>query len=191
MAREEADAPAPQSLPLVGEAEIHQHVSDLAAAITRDHPEAEPLVIVAIMKGALVLLADLVRHLSMPIEIELVNARSYRGAHRQDRVEVLDDVTPLGLEGKQVLLLDCVLDSGHTLKAVRDAIAQQAPASLKTCVLLSKQRPRSVEIDPEYVGLEIPDVFVVGYGLDYDNRWRHLPYIAELPQARAPGEDGW
>ncbi len=143
--------------------------------------------IIAVLKAGVVFLADLIRHLTMPLEIELVNARSYSGTQRQEAVQILDDVSELGLAGRHVLLLDCVLDSGRTLAAVRRAVAQQAPASVKTCVLLRKQRPGAIEIEPEYVGTDIPDVFVVGYGLDCGNRWRHLPFVAELPEAAASG----
>jgi hypoxanthine phosphoribosyltransferase len=180
---------------ILGEDEIRARVAELAAAISRDHPDDEPLVVVAIMKGAVVFLADLVRHLHMPLEIELLKARSYDGERRRE-VRILDDAAELDLHGRHVLLLDTVLDSGHTLSAVRNALLAAGPARLSTCVLLSKRRPRSVSIEPEYVGMEIPDVFVVGYGLDHNNRWRHLPYVAELTApaemaapAEAPEED--
>jgi len=174
----------PSELPvLVSAAQLQQHVMGLSSEIARDHSAGQVLCVVAVMKGALVFLADLVRHLPMPLEIELVNARSYRGAQRQGDVKLLDDVASLPLTGRHILLVDCVLDSGQTLSVIHREIAARAPASLKTCVLLSKSRPRSVDLSPEYVGLTIPDVFVVGYGLDYKNRWRHLPYLAELPEA--------
>ena len=166
---------------LIDEAQIAEHVRRLADAIARDAAPDEPLVIVAVMKGALVFLADLVRCLPMPVEIELVEAKSYRGTRRQERVEVLSDAGALGLAGRHVLLLDCVLDSGSTLRALRGELASAAPASLRTCVLLRKERADAVEVEPEYVGLDVPDVFLVGYGLDHANRWRHLPFVAELP----------
>lgn len=168
-----------QFRPVVGEDEIRARVAELAAAISRDHPADEPLVVVAVMKGAIVFLADLVRRLQMPLEIELLRASSYDGDRRRE-VEILDDAARLDLRGRHVLLLDTVLDSGHTLSAVRSAVLAAGPARLSTCVLLSKRRPRAMPIEPEYVGMEIPDVFVVGYGLDYGNRWRHLPYVAEM-----------
>lgn len=189
MTPEQSRPQSPELPTVVSEAELRAHVAKLATAIARDHGEREPLVIVAVMKGGVVFLADLIRHLAMPLEIELVDARSYRGTGRGKEVAILSDIPALGLSGRHVLLLDCVLDTGHTLKALRDAIADQAPASLKTCVLLRKQRATSVDVEPEYVGLDIPDVFVVGYGLDCDNRWRHLPYVARLPAACAPGEE--
>jgi hypoxanthine phosphoribosyltransferase len=174
---------------LVSEADIAEHVRRLAKAIARDCADGEVLCVVAVMKGALVFLADLVRHLPMPLEIELVNVRSYGGTRRREEVNVLDDMRSLSLTGRHVLLLDCVLDSGETLKALQREIGACAPASLKTCVLLRKARPRTAGLEPEYVGLDIPDVFVVGYGLDYQNRWRHLPYVAELAGARLSGDD--
>ena len=102
-------------------------------------------------------------------------------------VEVLEDVSALRLTGRDVLLVDCVLDSGRTLAAVREAIGRQRPASLKTCVLVRKRRARDVPIEPEYVGVDVPDVFIVGYGLDHAGHWRHLPYIAALPVEGAEG----
>jgi hypoxanthine phosphoribosyltransferase len=165
---------------LVGEADLARHVAELATAIGRDYPAGELLLVVSVMKGALVFLADLIRRLPMPIEMELVEARSYRGAERQERVDVLDDLKALPVAGRHVLLVDCVLDSGHTLAAVRQELAALAPASVRTCVLLRKERPGVIGPEPDYVGLSIPDVFVVGYGLDHANRWRHLPYVAEL-----------
>lgn len=167
---------------IVGKEAIGARVAGLATLISRNHPDDEPLVVVAVMKGALVFLADLMRNLRMPLEIELLTARSYQGTRRRE-VQILDDAAELDLRGRQVLLVDTVLDSGHTLAAVRSALLAKEPARLSTCVLLSKRRERDVPIEPEYVGMEIPDVFVVGYGLDHDNRWRHLPYVAELAGA--------
>jgi hypoxanthine phosphoribosyltransferase len=172
---------------LISEAEIAACVEELAAAVAREHPAGEPLVIVAVMKGALVFLADLVRHLPMPIQIELVRARSYRGSERSE-VELLDEVSDLPLAGRHVLLLDCVLDSGRTLAAVRSLAERCRPASLRACVLLRKDVPREPPVRAEYVGMDIPDVFVVGYGLDHANRWRHLPYVAVVPPS-AEGEE--
>jgi len=181
------DQDRPRFRRIVGQEALRARVAALAAAINRDHPEGEQLVVVAIMKGAIVFLADLMRNLSMPLQIELLTARSYHGARRRE-VQVLDDAAELDLHGRRVLLVDTVLDSGHTLAAVRDILLKKEPASLATCVLLSKRRERDVPIEPEYVGMEIPDVFVVGYGLDHGNRWRHLPYVAELMGAETGQE---
>jgi hypoxanthine phosphoribosyltransferase len=166
---------------LVSEDEIHRHVHRLARSIEQDHGHERPLLVIAVMKGAIVLLADLIRHLPMPLRIELVRARSYEGTNRSGPVEILDDLGALGIDGADVLVVDCVLDSGHTLGVLIEAVAAHNPGSLKCCVLLSKDRQRETSVTPDYVGCSIPDVFVVGYGLDCDNMWRHLPYVAVVP----------
>jgi len=179
----------PPGLPcLASERRLHRAVRRLAREISADHGESKPLVILGILKGVVIFLADLVRHLPMPLEIEFVKARSYSGT-RQGNVEILDDLDALDLAGKDVLLLDCVLDTGCTLARLREEVERRNPAGVKTCVLLSKRCTRLAPVNPEYVGLEIPDVFVVGYGLDHDNRWRHLPYIAEFKTEQQSGED--
>ena len=175
-----AEGPAdfPRFTPVVRRQRIREAVQSLAASIVTDHPADATLVIVAVLKGAVVFLADLVRHLPIPVEIEFVRVRSYNGTC-QEEVTVLDDLVVLPLYNRHVLLLDCVLDKGRTLAALQARILARGPGSLRTCVLLSKQREREMDVRVEYAGVEIPDVFVVGYGLDCDNRWRHLPYVAE------------
>jgi hypoxanthine phosphoribosyltransferase len=188
--REEAMPQSEPFRPLVSEAELQSAVNRVAAAISRDHGAGRPLVVVAVLKGALVFLADLIRCLPMPLEIELVKVRSYSGTRPRPEAQVLDSVAELDLKGKDVLLVDCVLDSGRTLSVLHEAIQRQHPASLKACVLLKKRRARELPVEPQYVGLEIPDTFVVGYGLDHANRWRHLPYVAELPAQGHGSPDG-
>ncbi len=169
--------------------QIRAAVGALADAIARDHPPGETLLIVAVLKGAVIFLADLIRRLPMPLGIEFVRARSYSGTQQRE-IEILDDVCELGLTGRRVLLLDCVLDSGRTLAALQREVARCRPASLKTCVLLGKQRERAAAVEVDYVGLEIPDAFVVGYGLDCDGRWRHLPYLAAIEQQTSDATGG-
>jgi hypoxanthine phosphoribosyltransferase len=177
----------PQFPCIASSEQLRRAVRSLAERIARDHHQEDPVLVLAVLKGAVVFLADLVRDLPIPLEIEFVSARSYRG-RAQEEIEIRDDLDALGLQGRDVLLLDCVLDSGRTLTALRREVAARHPATLKTCVLLSKRREREVPIEPEYVGLAIPDVFVVGYGLDHNNRWRHLPYVAEYdPELVQPG----
>ncbi len=162
--------------PVVTPEHIQEAVAELGEQIVEVSPGPELLVVVAVLKGAVIFLADLVRHLAIPLEVEFVRARSYRGA-QQEEVEVMGDLSALGLEGRAVLLLDCVLDTGRTLSAVQRRVNECGPADLRTCVLFSKRKERSTPVQPDFVGLEIPDVFVVGYGLDHGNRWRHLPYL--------------
>jgi len=178
---------AVRNVPLVSAARIQRRVAELAAAIARDQPPSKPLVVVAVMKGALIFLADLIRRLPLPLEIELVSVRSYAGARRA-RLTVGGELRRLNLAGRHVLVLDCILDSGRTLSALRKRVAARRPASLRTCVLLRKAGASAAGADPDYVGLDIPDVFVVGYGLDYRDRWRHLPYVTTLARVSPPEE---
>jgi len=168
---------------LFSEERIRTLVADLGRRIALDHPAGQPLVVLGTMKGAILFVADLIRQLPMPIELELVHARSYSGTRRGDRVEILNDVAAMELAGRHVLLVDTVLDSGRTLVTLHAAIESLHPASLKTCVLLRKICPEAPCVAPEYIGCDTDDVFLVGYGLDHGNAWRHLPYIAELPNA--------
>ncbi len=163
---------------VVSRKRIQEAVRSLATAVAADHPDESALVIVAVLKGAVIFLADLIRHLPVPTEIEFVKVRSYDGTRRRE-VAVLDNLGALPVSRRHVLLLDCVLDTGRTLAALQERIHEHRPASLRTCVLLSKRRARDVPVTVDYTGLQIPDVFVVGYGLDHANRWRHLPYVAE------------
>lgn len=166
--------------PFIDAERIETLVSRLAREIEKDHPDDEPLVVVAAMKGALVFCADLIRKLHVPIELELLQPRSYKGAERGQLI-VEGRLDGLRIAGRNVLLVDCVLDSGHTLRALRSEIAQHSPATVRTCVLLRKSVEREAPVEPEYVGMNVEDAFIVGYGLDHANRWRHLPYIAVLP----------
>jgi len=182
MAESTPDQAARQGLKqLLSEAEIRRIVGQLAADIARDHPPGRTLVVAAAMKGALLFVADLIRRLPMPLELELLRARSYDGRRRDD-VTILDEAQEIDVTSRHVLLVDCVLDSGHTVHALRRSLLSRRPASVKTCVLLRKQREREVPVEPEYVGCDVPDVFVVGYGLDHANAWRHLPYVAQLSE---------
>ena len=176
-----ATQPAHDLRVILSEERIRTLVAGLAQRIALDHPAGQPLVVLGTMKGALVFVADLIRRLPMRVELELVHARSYSGATRGDHVEILNDVSTMGLTGKHVLVVDTVLDSGQTLLALHAAVAPTRPASLKTCVLLRKARAKAPPVNPEYIGCDAEDVFLVGYGLDHGNGWRHLPYIAELP----------
>ncbi len=169
---------------IVSEQEIQDCVCRLAGEILNQCGDDGPLVLVAVMKGALVFLADLIRHLPVPLEIELLRVASYDGTE-QGEVRIASDVSALNVSGRHVLVVDCVLDTGRTLAAVTAALRGRQPLALASCVLLSKRRERVADVDPDYVGMEIPDVFVVGYGLDCADRWRHLPYVAELPTEQA------
>jgi hypoxanthine phosphoribosyltransferase len=164
---------------------IQQRVAELAAEVARDY-QGRPLTIVGVLTGCLMFLSDLVRRLELPVRIGLIQASSYRGAvTNPGELRVQPELLP-DLCGRHVLLLDDILDTGRTLASLHSRVAALGPASLRTAVLLRKQGRQQVTFEPDYCGFEIPDAFVVGYGLDYNDDYRHLPHIAVLPENPPP-----
>jgi hypoxanthine phosphoribosyltransferase len=158
---------------------IHQRVLDLAQQIERDY-QGRPILVVGVLTGCLVFLADLIRQINLPLRIHLVQASSYRGETTTPgelavQIHGLPDLT-----GREVLLIDDILDTGHTLSRLVAELQNRGPARVRTAVLLRKKGRQAVAIEPDYVGFEIPDAFVIGYGLDYNDEYRHLPYIGVL-----------
>jgi hypoxanthine phosphoribosyltransferase len=164
---------------------IERRVGELAARISADRTgdDDRGLVLVPVLTGAFMFLADLVRHLPERIRIEVVTVSSYPGAATVSKGAALVGVLPRELEGRDVLILDDILDSGQTLGLLQDEIATRRPRSVRTCVFLRKACPRIREVTCDYVGFDIPDEFVVGYGLDYDGFYRNLPYVGILKGA--------
>lgn len=161
--------------------------ADLEAAIGGDgtHADHGDLVIIPILTGSVIFVADLVRRLPLKLRLELVGVSSYPGKSMESKGVSIRHELPPTLAGKHVLVIDDILDSGHTLDVVTRIIREQRPASLRSCVLLRKPGKSTLPITPDYVGFDIPDEFVVGYGLDYDGYYRNLPEIATLrPEAR-------
>lgn len=143
--------------------------------------QRSPITIIAIMTGSLVLLADLIRRLEMPIRIGLIQASSYRGGMKSGQL-VIEDRMMLDIRGRDVLLIDDIFDTGKTLAEVTQHMNSLGPASLRSAVLLNKVGRQLVEFRPDFVGFEIPDEFVVGYGLDYGDQYRNLPFLAVLEE---------
>ncbi len=143
--------------------------------------------IIAVMTGALIFTADLVREMPMKLSLELVTVSSYPGASTMSKGAAMRSVLPKDLKGKHVLIVDDILDSGQTLDLVKRLVQEQQPATVRICVLLRKLVPRVVEVAADYIGFDIPNEFVVGYGLDYDGHYRNHPEIAVL---RAPSGGG-
>jgi len=162
-----------------------QIARDLAANGADDPSRQGRLTLVPILTGSVIFLADLIRHMPMFMRIELISVSSYPGVHTTPgKLRILTDLHALNLKGRDVLLVDDILDSGQTLAAVAQALKEKEIASLRTCVLLRKQRDKPPAMDVDYACFDIPDEFVVGYGLDYNDYYRNLPYIATLkPQA--------
>jgi len=142
--------------------------------------EARPLTIIGVLTGSLVFLADLTRQLAIPHRIGVLQASSYRGATTEPGLLRINLELVPDLQGRHVLLLDDILDTGQTLSALVEQVKQLGPLSVRTVVLLRKLGRQLVALEPDYCGFEIPDVFVVGYGLDYNDEFRHLPFLAGL-----------
>ncbi|MFG0275247.1 MAG: phosphoribosyltransferase [Phycisphaerales bacterium] len=146
------------------------------------------VVLVPVLTGAVIFLADLVRQMPLNMSMRMISVSSYPGATTESKGARLQDALPPDLAGKHVVIVDDILDTGQTLNLLQRMIAEQKPASLRTCVLLRKDCTRLAPADAEYIGFDIPPEFVIGYGLDYDGQHRNLPDICVLDPAGAePG----
>jgi len=154
------------------------------AEIPADEREGK-IVLIPVLTGSIVFVADLIRHLPIKLSLGLVAVSSYPGKSMESKGVAMRGELPKNLTGKHVVLIDDILDSGQTLDVLSKLILEQKPASLRLCVLLRKPGKSSINLNPDYVGFDIPDEFVVGYGLDYDGFYRNYPEIATLrPEAR-------
>ncbi len=173
---------------LVDETAIQARLHELGNEINQAYAGRD-LAVIAIINGAIIFVADLIRELSLPIQLDCIRVSSYRDEARPvQEPEVIDKIR-LDLKDMDVLLIDDILDTGKTLKRVCEIFQSMGPASLKTCVLLDKQTTRSVTFEADFVGFKIPDEFVVGYGLDFAERYRQLPCIGVLkPELQNPPE---
>jgi hypoxanthine phosphoribosyltransferase len=164
---------------LVAEKEIAARVAELGRAITRDYAAAN-LVLVGVLQGAIPFVADLMRALSIDLTVDFLRASSYgSGTTSSGTVRLVTDLT-VDIADRHVLIVDDIVDTGHTLAALKRTLEARGPRSVRTCVLLDKTGRRETEVTIDYVGFTIPNVFVVGYGLDYDGLYRNLPYVATL-----------
>lgn len=166
---------------LIPEAALRARLRELGAEIARDYA-GKPLTIVAVLTGSLIALADLIRAIDVPHRIGLIHASSYRGATTTGSTLIVNETLAPDVADRDVLLLDDILDTGRTLSALVDHIAARGARSVKTAVLLRKIGRQTVPIEPDYRGFTIPDAFVVGYGLDYDDDYRHLPFVGVLSE---------
>ncbi len=159
---------------------ITARVEALAAGINAHFAGTEKLVVVGLLRGSFVFVADLVRRLDLPVEVDFIEAASYGDTMESSReVRILKDLRS-PVEGLDVLVVEDIVDTGHTLKHVLKLLATRKPNRLEVCALLSKPSRREVEIRAKWIGFEIPDEFVVGYGIDYAQRNRTLPYIGAV-----------
>ena len=164
---------------LLTEDQIQARVSELGSQLNRDYAGLEP-VLISVLKGSIVFLADLVRGMELPLSIDIMEVSSYGAAtETSGQVRILKDLSN-PIEGRHVVVVEDIIDTGLTLNYLLRYLREKGPASLRICCLLDKPARRLTEIPIDYVGFTIPDRFVVGYGLDYGERYRNLPYVGVL-----------
>jgi hypoxanthine phosphoribosyltransferase len=173
---------APVGEILVQPDELSRRVRELGRQISADYAGRD-LLLVGVLKGAVFFLSDLMRHIDVPCEVDFMAVASYGSATDSSGVvRILKDLD-VALEGRHVLIVEDIIDSGLTLQYLLRSLGARNPASIEVCALLTKPERRKVELEPRYVGFEIPNRFVVGYGLDHAERYRNLPYVAVLQEA--------
>lgn len=161
------------------EEQIQGRVAELGAQISADYGD-EPVLLIAVLRGAALFVADLARNISSPVELDFMAVSSYGSSTKSSGVvRILKDLDE-GIEDRHVLVIEDILDTGLTLKYLLKNLASRRPKSLEVCTLLSKQGKQRVPISCKYIGFDVPDEFVVGYGLDYAERYRNLPYVGVL-----------
>ena len=165
---------------LISEADIQARVVELAEQISQDYADREQLVLVGVLKGSFIFLADLSRRMTIPRVIEFIAVSSYgSGSQSSGAVRLVMDVRG-NIENRHVLIVEDIVDTGHTLKYLIGMLESHNPASVKTCALVRKAERAEVDVDVDYLGFDIPDKWVVGYGLDYAEQNRTLPYIGTI-----------
>jgi len=162
--------------PLFTPEQIQDKVRSLAAQISQDY-EGKEILAIGILKGAFMFFSDLVRQIKVPLTVDFIIASSYVKTQTTGEVKIYYDVRE-PIERRHILLIEDIIDTGITLNYIRERLLQRSPESLKICTFLDKRERRIVDVPIDYVGFVIPNEYVVGYGLDYDNRYRNLPYIA-------------
>ena len=165
---------------LITEEEICEAAKRLAAQIEEDYKDEEDIVLVGLLKGSLPFMADLLKHITMMCKIDFMCVSSYgKGTKSTGRVNIIKDLSE-PIDDKNVIIVEDIIDSGNTLSFINKYFSAKNAKSVRICTLLNKPSRREVEIDVDYIGFDVPDEFVVGYGLDYQEYYRNLPYIGVL-----------
>ena len=164
---------------LFDEPTILRRLDEIAVQISKDYSKKE-LTVIAVLNGSLVFMADLMRRIQLPLRLDCLSVASYHGKAQTSGEVIFKQIALPDVQDRHILILDDILDSGNTLAAIREKLEAARPRTIKVCALLSKKKQRARKVDADYVGFEIEDEFVVGYGLDYDERYRNLPYVGVL-----------
>lgn len=162
---------------LISEEDIQRRIDELGAQISKDY-EGKEIVVLCVLKGGVMFMTDLAKRIQVPMKMEFMVVSSYGDEYKSSGiVQIVKDLDE-SIEGKHVLIVEDIIDSGRTLAYLNNVLVGRKPATIKICTLLDKPEQRVVDVDVEYVGFTIPDSFVIGYGLDYHQFYRNLPYIA-------------
>ena len=170
---------------LISQEDLEARVTELAADIDRDYAGTDRLVCVGVLKGSVFFMVDLLKKLTVPLAIDFFQTASYGASTSPGEVRIRKDID-LPIRGKDVLLIEDIVDTGYTLRTILDLLRFRGARSVKLCALLDKAEAREVEVQIDYRGFRIEPLFVVGYGLDFNERYRNLPYIAVLDSEDSP-----
>lgn len=166
---------------LVSKEELEKRISEIGAEITKEY-EGKDLLMVCILRGSAIFFADLVRKIDIPVKLDFMAISSYgAGSRSSGEVRMIKDLNTK-IEGMNVIIVEDIIDSGYTIKYLKNLLLQRNPASLKICTLLDKPERREVEIEGDYVGFKIPNAFVIGYGLDYNENYRNIPEVCIIDE---------
>lgn len=164
---------------MYSEEELQKRIQELAEQIDKDYEGKEDIIVISVLKGAIFFTVDLVKKMKTPIILEVMQVSSYSGTESTGNIIVKKDLD-CDIEGKDVLVVEDIIDSGRTLKYLKDYLISKNPNSVKIAVLMDKAERREVEVDVDYTGFEIPNKFVVGYGFDVDEKGRNIPYVGYI-----------
>ena len=167
---------------LISSAELERRITELAAEIERDFQDADPLICIGVLKGSVFFMVDLLKQVGLPVAVDFFQTASYGSGKTPGEVRIRKDID-VSIRGRDVLLIEDIVDTGYTLRTILDLFRFRGARSVKLCALLDKAAARKVDVPIDYCGFSIDDVFVVGYGLDLDERFRNLPYIGVVPAA--------